>query len=59
MFAGIKQFRRQLTKEEKLMMAGNNADLAAEEVLDDLTQNNEDVNKLKDDLGKTSKVLPL
>ena len=54
MFAGIKQFRRQLTKEEKLMMAGNNADLAAEEVLDDLTQNNEDVNKLKDDLGKTN-----
>ena len=46
--SGIKQFRRQLTKEEKL-----NAEMGAmaEEVLDDNIDDS-DVNKLKDDLGE-------
>jgi len=52
---GIKQFRRQLTKEEKL-----NAEMGAmaEEVLDDNIDDS-DVNKLKDDLESTKQLLEL
>jgi len=52
---GIRQFKRQLTKEEKLAQPGVSL---TEELLDDFVES-EDVHKLKDDLESTKQLLEL
>ncbi len=58
---GIRQFRRQTTKEERLKngFAFEEAENVAEDALEDIDENNESVVRLRDDLESTKQLLEL